>query len=650
MALINSAGVLDIQRILGPAAAGRKIGISRIYDRIMWLEEVLLAYEREMLRRWCEKVEARAQAGKEVLHRLCHDDMTINVNWETASDRRHTQLNCSVMADATSGYVYRIDVDFDPRVEPLKVFKESYTTTSGRLKNLHRRYNVGTKDAVTLPLFAWQRPTGRLHEPQFFAAGIKELQVFLKKLEKRHPQSTPAEVAAYEAIKARAERDIRALDAVGMQWFGFEDKSTEVRGSSKGMTIFDTYTKAAHLELVRQILPPGKIILTTEQEATIYSVVPLIFHEEIKDNRFTWLAMAFSKNATKPDRVAKVKAYRSAWRRFLEDGLYSGRFTETASTQEITLAFIADNMSVAIGGRSGQPAPFTSGAYNSPAFPQLWVRSPAQSSGEIDKVVGFPLLPAYLRYKMKKLPFDAVLDQEIREELAEHVWSATLQPASSFMNSVRRRLEAAARTESGGARSGGTYRPGAVFNPRILIAILNIYRVHYNFFEMRPYEAPLKSDIEHDERKPSRPRGLRYPGTDEIIPSIKKTRRVPVERTPAMRHGMDAFIVREEVVKEKPKAPTVAEDVLVEVDGRAPHRRHAGAREGAGREDPEGHLSAGHPPRAVSAMALHGHFRRKKARPVNNPTSWYMRSRQPSSQAAQNRLTPSGLHEPANLF
>jgi hypothetical protein len=109
-----------------------------------------------------------------------------------------------------------------------------------------------------------------------------------------------------------------------------------------------------------------------------------------------------------------------------------------------------------------------------------------------------------------------------------------------------------------------------VFNPRILIAILNIYRGHYNFFEMRPYEAPLKSDIEYDERKPSRPRGLRYPGTNEIIPSIKKPRRVPVERTPAMRHGMDAFIVREEVVKEKPKAPTVAEDVLVEVDGRAP--------------------------------------------------------------------------------
>ena len=170
------------------------------------------------------------------------------------------------------------------------------------------------------------------------------------------------------------------------------------------------------------------------------------------------------------------------------------------------------------------------------------------------------------RRARKKFGFDAELDPEICEDLAEHVWSATLQRASSFMNSVRRRLEAATRTERGGARSGGTYRPGAVFNPRILIAILNIYRVHYNFFEMRPYESYLKPKDERENSEPRRPRGLRYPGTDEIIPSIKKPRRVTVQRTPAMRHYMDAFIVREEAVKERPKAPAAAEEAFVEAE------------------------------------------------------------------------------------
>lgn len=39
-ALLNSAGILDVQRMLGTASTGRKIGISRIYDRIEWFEQV----------------------------------------------------------------------------------------------------------------------------------------------------------------------------------------------------------------------------------------------------------------------------------------------------------------------------------------------------------------------------------------------------------------------------------------------------------------------------------------------------------------------------------------------------------------------------------------------------------------------------------
>ena len=66
--------------MLGTAATGQKIGISRIYDRIWWFEQVFLAYEREMLRRWREKIQ---RSGKRVEHRLSHDDLVLNVNWET---------------------------------------------------------------------------------------------------------------------------------------------------------------------------------------------------------------------------------------------------------------------------------------------------------------------------------------------------------------------------------------------------------------------------------------------------------------------------------------------------------------------------------------------------------------------------------------
>ena len=114
----------------------------------------------------------------------------------------------------------------------------------------------------------------------------------------------------------------------------------------------------------------------------------------MKDNRFTWLAMIFDKKATKPERNAKLAAYREAWQDFREDGLYSGRFTQRTTDEEVTLAFIADKMTVATSGRAGHRGPFASGAYASLAFPRVWVDVLPESNGEFDKVVGFPLVSA----------------------------------------------------------------------------------------------------------------------------------------------------------------------------------------------------------------------------------------------------------------
>jgi hypothetical protein len=69
-----------------------------------------------MLRRHRSEVERKRIL---IEHRLCHDDIILTLNWETKTDRKTTPLTCSVTADADSGYVYRIDVDFDPRIDPV---------------------------------------------------------------------------------------------------------------------------------------------------------------------------------------------------------------------------------------------------------------------------------------------------------------------------------------------------------------------------------------------------------------------------------------------------------------------------------------------------------------------------------------------------
>ncbi len=92
--------------------------------------------------------------------------MVLTVNWETSIDRRNTQLNCSVTADARSGYVYRLDVDFDPCATPLETFNATYLDDVGMPQNLTHDY-AGSK-VKAAPKFSWQRPTGRFHERQFF--------------------------------------------------------------------------------------------------------------------------------------------------------------------------------------------------------------------------------------------------------------------------------------------------------------------------------------------------------------------------------------------------------------------------------------------------------------------------------------------------
>lgn len=125
------------------------------------------------------------------------------MNWETAIDRRNTHLNCAITADAPSGYVYRMDVDFDPRITPLDLFNQTYLDEHGDPQNLSRDYPGSAFGAA--PLFSWQLPTGRLHEPQFFAACINELQAFRHRARRRMPKRTDVDRTARDDVLSRVE-------------------------------------------------------------------------------------------------------------------------------------------------------------------------------------------------------------------------------------------------------------------------------------------------------------------------------------------------------------------------------------------------------------------------------------------------------------
>lgn len=98
---------------------------------------------------------------------------------------------------------------------------------------------------------------------------------------------------------------------------------------------------------------------------------------------------------------------------------------------------------------------------------------------------------------------------------------------------------------------GGTFIQGAIFNPKTLVSLLNIYRVHYNFFEPRPYASPY-DDGESFSRPKMRVRPLEFPGTDDLIEVPHRSRRRPEKKTPAMRLGVDAYVRRKSGATEVP--------------------------------------------------------------------------------------------------
>ena len=65
------------------------------------------------------------------------------------------------------------------------------------------------------------------------------------------------------------------------------------------------------------------------------------------------------------------------------------------------------------------------------------------------------------------------------------------------MNAIRERVSIIQRAGGRSSRVGATYINGAAYIPRVLIALMNIWRVHYNFFDWRPYRTPLEARMHH---------------------------------------------------------------------------------------------------------------------------------------------------------
>lgn len=400
---MNGAGIAKIMRMMSPAGSGKSCGAKRVYDRIFWLERTLLAFERTQIARWKAEREA---SGEPIRHHLAHDDIVLSVNWETSGDRRLTQLNCSATADVRSGYVFRLDVDFDPTVDPVSLFERAYVDDAGGMKNLRKAYRQKGGLAFTAPLMSFQRPTGRFEEHHLFAAAAHQLALFREQVLERMPDATAAQQIEKAQILAELDVRIARVDAVHEGYFNVPDSERDYRSTFNGIMTRDIYTKAAHFVLLREMLPSGVFRLITEQEGTLPGILPHIFREEILEDRFRWIAMTFDKEVKKPEMQHRVSVFKRNFEAFVNGLRTADPAAEAAMTTGQRLrAFIAVHMRTAVRlDRFGTAAPFQSANDQQPFMPTIWIESPIQTAGESNKVVGFALMRGARRGELKQSP------------------------------------------------------------------------------------------------------------------------------------------------------------------------------------------------------------------------------------------------------
>lgn len=540
--IVNGNGVHDLRRIMRTPRGETEPGASRLYDRIFWLERVLLAYEQAQLAEWRKRVERqRIKDGKPYTHtRIAHDDIVVGVNWQTKIDRKITQLNCSVSADIRSGYVFRCDVDFDPTIDPLEVVEDAYFgVAQGVTLRKHYRNSKGT---FTAPLLHFQRPLARFDEPALFNAAEKRLRHFVGRVAKAFDAAeTPFTPEALMAVQKAIQRADR-IEHLRDHWFNFVKHERDSRNTFDGVMTRDTYTKAASLACLKWMIPAGKLTLVGEREGQMGRVVPHVFREEILADRFEWAVIGFRKDAP-IDLVQRKQASFSEslreWRQ-MHSHLTPWDALHSWTAAHMTPAYHTDPDDQSI-------RPWVGPNLASAAFPRLWMRSPIQVANEIDKTVGFPILSPRYRAAYRRLGIDEeISDPELRAAIARRMVMATIQPTSTFMNAIRERLSNIQRAGGRSARQGGSYINGAAYNPRVLIAMMNIWRVHYNFFDWRSYTLPVEAETEtqveglpnaaEEVRKPVR--RIPVPGTREAVPVPKRRENRVVRTTPAMRMGV----------------------------------------------------------------------------------------------------------------
>lgn len=174
------------------------------------------------------------------------DRQKIMVNWSSRKDRRNTVLLSIASADLTTGYVFAVNLNYDPALDAEQIERDAHTYGDYHLNRAFRRY-------------------ARVWLPNDFdvAADVAQKEREERVRKSAASSSMPAAPTLTDTIEAiyanaAARDDVEQGDA----------PSATARTPAKGMLLHETVVMNAHIQLVSRLLQRApKIRFFMDQES-----------------------------------------------------------------------------------------------------------------------------------------------------------------------------------------------------------------------------------------------------------------------------------------------------------------------------------------------------------------------------------------------
>lgn len=422
--LVNTVPIRRVIKLL-------KITPGVLYRRIdfIWRQCQLFAGERE-----------RGLLERKVLgtRYLATDRQALMVNWSNRRDRRNTLLWSIATADLASGYVFATNLNYDPDLELETVAKDAVRYGDFKHSRAFRRY-------------------ARVWLPEDFDGSVPGYDTKKRKIaDAAFGERLDLTIESkYEVAQAR--EDIEAGEGPGKT----------IRTPVRGMQIHEQVSMVAHIELVARLLRNAeKIRVYMDQESGIRAAFMAAYKERVMARTADAWYVQVLKEGTVGE---KNQAVKRAQERLAQAQIANPHMSE----DDVVVMLAREEMArMAMHGK----------------WKDKWLTHPLPDMREPEKKVCWltdidtPPMPD---------PEDdanaATLKKARAEDMLNHAarlyLKASLHGVDKFFMQIRRGLTMAERGVVTAASDGRWFGKNA-YNPAILVKLIEIFRVYYNYCEV----------------------------------------------------------------------------------------------------------------------------------------------------------------------